>query len=310
MHFTKDNHLTYSIGGREYGYRETIYDKYQVSVGKVDIERYTSSSWVEEQYRTAHLVRHNLGKDLVVMFSGGTDSEIVLRSFKHIGITPRVIFIKFKDDYNIQDLHTGLAVARDIGVDVEIIDFDIIDFYKSGQAFEFASQIHCRQMAYLSVYHHILKLGAPAVMGGELLLRRHVRLDSAGKWYYCFRENEDASAMRFSIKYNIPLVNEWFSYTPEMIAYYLGHQVTQSLIHNRFNCKLSSVSTKNMALKSFMPSVLDKKKTHGFEKLLGFNWEAYTVLYESHIKRYEHSLDGIYMEDLNKQLFGEEYACN
>ena len=68
------------------------------------------------------------------------------------------------------------------------------------------------------------------------MLRRHVDV-SGSQWYYCFRENEDASAIRFSLKYNIPLVNEWFSYTPEMMGYYLEHSNIQRLINNKHNYK-------------------------------------------------------------------------
>jgi hypothetical protein len=309
MNFTQNNHLKYTIGGRLYGHRETVYEKFFVSAGGVDKDYYLRSNWVLEQYRTASLISKEYGKDFVVMFSGGTDSEIVLRAFKHIGVTPRVAFIRFIGDYNLQDLIFAQQIALELGFNLEILDFDVMDFYKSGLASEFASQIDCRQIAYLSVYHHIKKMQLPAVMGGELLLRRHV--DKLGsKWYYCFRENEDASAMRFSLKYNIPLVNEWFSYTPEMIAYYLDHPDIKNLVSNRYNYKLASVSTKNSVLRQYMPEIIHKTKTHGYERLLGFNGESYHALQKTHVKRLEKSLDGIFIDDLNKMLFGEENVGN
>jgi hypothetical protein len=144
-------------------------------------------------------------------------------------------------------------------------------------------------------------------MGGEMFLRRHTDV-TGGKWYYVIRENEDGSAMRFTLKYNVPLVNEWFSYTPEMMGYYLEHSSIQSLINTRFNYKLSSVSSKNAILKSLMPDIVDKVKTHGYEKLMGFNGETYRELYLTHPRRLESSLDGIFIDDLKFQLFGEDYA--
>jgi hypothetical protein len=238
------------------------------------------------------------------MYSGGTDSEICLRAFKHIGVTPRLVFIKFKGQYNEADLNVARFVSSELGFSLEEQEFDIIDFFKSGQAWEFSKEIQCRQMAYLTVYHHIKKMQMPAVMGGEMLLRRHVS-PSGSKWYYCFRENEDASAMRFSNIHNIPLVNEWFSYTPEMIGYYLEHPMIKQLVENRYNYKLASVSTKNKVLTNYMPELFNKDKTHGFEKLLGFNGETYELLYKSHVKRLEPSLDGIFLDDLKDRLFGD-----
>lgn len=305
MNFTLNNHLRYSIGDAEYGHRSTPYEKFMVSVGSIDPEQYRTSNWLEEQYRTAEIIAEEYGKDFVVMFSGGTDSEIVLRAFKHVGVTPRAVFIKFANDYNIEDYNMAVKIADDIGIPLEAAEFDVKEFYHSGAAWELSESIQCRQIAYLSVYHNILKLGLPAVMGGEMLFKRHV--DTGGsRWYYCFRENEDASAMRFSLRYGIPLVNEWFSYTPEMMGYYLQNPRIQRLLTERYNYKLSSVSSKNDILRELMPSIIDKKKTHGYEHLMGFNGEAYRVLFTSHTKRLESSLDGIFVDTLAQQLFGEQ----
>jgi hypothetical protein len=304
MNFTYNNHLSYKIADRKFGHRETPYEKFTIDIGSVDMDYYRRSNWLQEQYRTAEIILKEYGNDLVVMFSGGTDSEIVLRAFKHIGFTPRTVFINFIGGHNSADLVIAQQIAKELDIDLEVINYDVIDFYKSGQAAEFAAEIQCRQMAYLSVYHHIRLLDVPAVMGGEMMLRRHVNIDGS-KWYYCFRENEDASAMRFSLKYNIPLVNEWFSYTPEMVAHYMEHPRIQSLITERFNYKMTSVSSKNSILKELMPSIVDKIKTHGYEKLMGFNGESYASLYRTHTKRLESSLDGIFMDDLKIKLFGD-----
>ena len=305
MNFTLNNHLTYTLGDVLWGHRENVIQKFVVKVGRVDQSYLKKTTWLNEQYRTAEIVSKELGKDLVVMFSGGTDSEIVIRAFKHLGITPRIAFIRFADDLNLVDYEMATNLATELDIPLEVIDFDVREFYNSGAAAEFAAEIQCRQIAYLSVYHNIKKLQVPAVMGGEMLLRRHVSLDKPREWYYTFRENEDASAMRFSIKYNLPLVNEWFSYTPEMMALYLDHPDIQSLISTPYNYKLGSVSIKNSVLYSLMPQLTRKKKTTGYESLLGFNAETYKTLHMTHTNRLESSLDGILISDLNRMLYGE-----
>lgn len=307
MNYTYNNHLCYTIGDRKFGFRENPYEHYKVSVGAIDRDYYKKSNWLKEQYRTADTIYKEFGKDLVVMFSGGTDSEIVLRSFLKIGVVPRCCFINFIGDYNIEDRIVAQKICDDLNVKLEVLDFDILGYYNSGQAHEFAESIQCRQIAYLTVYHWINQLQAPSVMGGEMFLRRHTDI-TGGKWYYVIRENEDGSAMRFTNKYNVPLVNEWFSYTPEMMGYYLDHPGIQSLINTRLNYKLASVSSKNAILKSLMPEIVDKVKTHGYEKLMGFNGEAYRSLYLTHPKRLEPSLDGIFIDDLEKQLYGDSYV--
>ena len=143
----------------------------------------------------------------------------------------------------------------------------------------------------------------PAVMGGELLLRRNIGTDPSS-WYYCLRENEDGSAMRFTDKYKLPLVNEWFSYTPELMLYYLEYPDIQTLVTTKYNYKLSSVTSKNGILKKLVPNIRVRKKTHGFEKLLGFNFEAYRQLIHEQIMRLEPSLDGIEYYDIVNRLRG------
>ena len=306
MNFSKNNHIKYWINDRLYGHRQECWEKYRVEVGAIDPDHYRSSSYQDEQDRTADLIYKDFGRDFLVMFSGGTDSEIVIRSFLSIGIKPRCVFIRFKNNYNQADYLIAEEITRSLGLKLEIFDFDVIDFYRSGQAADFAKELQCRQIAYLTVYNAIRTLGAPAVMGGEMLLRRHIPQNAESEWYYVIRENEDASAMRFSLKYNIPLVNEWFSYTPEMMAYFLEHPGIQWLVSEKYNYKLGSVSSKNAILHNLLPGLTKKKKTHGYENLGAFNIETYFELYKTHVPRLESSLDGIKIVDLVKMLGVED----
>ena len=289
--FTFNNHLKYSIGGREFGYRKTGFEKYQVSVGSVDMAYYNTSNYRQELLRIVDLITNDFGKDVIVFLSGGTDSEIVLRAFLKYGIKPKCCTIKFLDDYNIGDVEEAITICKELDVDLEILDFDVKDFYYSGKAEEFGKEIQCTQITYLMVYYHIMKMSMPAVMGGELLLSRQIDRTS-NFWYYTFRENEDASAMRFSDRFQIPLVNEFFSYTPEIMLYFLESKFgVIDMLNDKY--KLTSVSSKNKILSKLFPDIRHKTKTHGFERLLAFNYESYRSIISDSYKRLEPSLDGI-----------------
>lgn len=303
MNFTHDNHLKYYIGNRLCGFRMDGLEPYRVTVGSVDPDRYRKGSYKEELLRTAQLIRADYGRDLVVMISGGTDSEIVLRNFLEIGYKPRCVMTRFKNDYNSHDVMSAIDLCNQLDVPLEFIEFDVIDFLYSGEAAEFGKSLQCTQITYLTIYHTIMKLGMPAVMGGEVLLRRNIGT-TPSSWYYCFRENEDASAMRFTNTYGIPLVNEYFSYTPELLLHYLKRPEIKSLVTTRLNYKLASVSSKNAILKTLLPELIERKKTHGFEQLIAFNFEAYRTLASQQILRLESSLDGIEFNEIIKQLEG------
>lgn len=305
MNFTANNYLKYTIGGREYGYRETPEEQYKVTVGAIDYDQYRLSSFENELHRTAQLVREDLGKDLILFLSGGTDSEIVLRNFLYNGFKPRCVMLKFENDYNIKEVEEAIQIAKELDVKLEIIDFNVRNFFFSGEATEFGEQIQCTQITYIMVYYNILKLGFPAVMGGEAGLTRHVELNKS-YWYYAFRENEDASAVRFSLKYNIPLVNEWFSYTPELLLYYLESDGIKKLVSEKYNYKLTAASSKNNILETMYPYFRKKKKKHGFESLLAFNSIAYEDIGMNQVPRLEFSLDGIPYMEIIKQLKGKQ----
>ena len=304
MNFTLNNHLKYTIDNREWGFRRTGQERFTVSVGQIDRAHYAKSSYKQELIRTADAIHTDCGDDFVIMLSGGTDSEIVARNFLDLGIKPRCVTIRFKDGYNADDVNEALDLAKELDLPLEIYDFDVKEFLYSGEAGEFGQQLQCTQITYLMVYHTVMKLQAPAVMGGELLLRRNINT-TPSSWYFCFRENEDASAMRFSHKYGVPLVNEYFSYTPELMLYYLERPEIKSLVTNRLNYKLASVSSKNDILKKLVPEIRVRKKTHGFEHLLAFNFEAYRTLANQQILRLESSLDGIEYNALLRQLRGQ-----
>lgn len=304
MNFTYKNHLQYFIGDNLYGSRTNSTESFTVKVGNIDKEHFRKSNYQQELLRVSDLIYQNFGKNFALFLSGGTDSEIVARSFLKIGIKPTCVTIKFKNGYNNDDVTYSEQLANELGLPLQIIDFDVKDFFYSGEAENFGNKLQCAQVTYLLIYYCIQKIGLPSVMGGELLLRRNINTNPSS-WYYCFRENEDASAMRFSHLTGVPLINEFFSYTPEIMLYYLQHPKIQSLVSNRYNYKLASVSSKNQILKELLPEIELRKKTHGFENLLAFNFEVYRKLANKQIMRLEPSLDGIEYHKCIGMLKGE-----
>ena len=152
INFTQNNHLVYTIADVPYGHRKSSIDKFKVSVGAVDPDQYLRSNFELELRRTADSIYQEFGKDLVVFLSGGTDSEIVAKNFVSIGVRPKCVTIQFKDDFNQGDVYNAKNIANDLGLDLEIIDFDILDFYKSGEATLFGKELQCTQITYLMVY--------------------------------------------------------------------------------------------------------------------------------------------------------------
>jgi len=165
-------------------------------LGSIDVDDYRNNNLSSELRRIADLVYQQLGKDIVVLLSGGTDSEIVVRNFISIGVKPKCVTIRLPG-YNEYDVNLAINLAKELDLECTIVDVDIKDYFYSGKAQEFGDSIQCSQITYLMVYEQIKKMSAPAIMGGELLLKRKVQANpTCGN--YVFRENEDERAMRFS----------------------------------------------------------------------------------------------------------------
>lgn len=307
LNFTHNNHLKYYIGDRLYDYRRNPFEPYRLDIGAVDLDHYLKSNWLHEQYKISELITQELGSKFSLFYSGGTDSEIVLRLLLKIGKPPDLFFIRFKNGLNHQDYTIATQVSESLGIKLNVIDVDIIDFFKSGEAWDLASEMQCSQIAYLNVYNQIKKIGMPTIMGGEPLLKRKPGKNGS-TWHFWYRENEDGIAMRFSLKYNIPLIYEWFTYTPEAIGYFVEHPIMKNLVSDYHNYKLSSVSSKNIFLKQMMPDISGAPKLHGFEKLMQFNRETYFKLSHAFPKRMDNSVDGIPIDQFRIKLFGEDYA--
>jgi hypothetical protein len=302
--FTYKNHLKYKIGGEVFAHRSDSYQKYEIEVGKADMVYFKKSTASSEVLRIADLVFTELGKECVIFFSGGTDSEIVLRAFLKIGVKPKCIMIRLKNGHNLHDVQTATIICKELGVDLSFIDFDIHEFVYSGEAAEFSEQIQCSQITFSMIFNCIKKLNLPVVMGGSIPLVKTIR-NGKTIWYYSFRENEEGCAMRFVNLYNIPVINEWFAYTPESMLHFLTNPVIKEVAENKIAHKLSIESSKNKTLVEYLPNIRLRPKTHGFEKLLPLNLECYRNLTANQCMRLTSCLDGIEYTEVIRLLKGE-----
>jgi hypothetical protein len=305
MEFTFNNHLKYFINNELYGIRKNPFDKYRVEVGKVDEDHYAKSSLYLELTRIADLVSHQLGKDFEVYFSGGTDCEIVIKSFLAIGIKPKLLTIRYSDDSNLYEVIQAQRTAFNLGLKVEIVDFDVREFYLSGAATDMSQKIYCSQLLFDVLFEVVRRRQRPAIMGGNVPLTKKIgKFDPY--WYYTYVESEESCSVRFNKYFNIPTVYEFFSYTPEAMLYWLESDGVKKLVNDTNNFKLKAESSKNQILIDELPefNIELRMKTHGWEKTVAFNHEATRHVSAQLTPRFTDCLDGIKYTEIIKQLKG------
>jgi hypothetical protein len=284
LNFTHNNHLKYYFDNDLFGTRTTAYQKYRFEVGKVDTELYQQGNFQSELRRVADLVHHELGNEKVIFLSGGLDSEIVLRTFLDIGIKPRCITFKFENNYNDYEVNAAIETAKLLNVDLEIINFNIFDFYHSGEALAMAKKYSIGLLPYVIFLKVAEQLSAPSVIAGELHLSKYRDDNDKPVWGLRVLEDLDTSHIRFSQDTNIPFIQEWFSYTPELMLHFLETPEIKWLTSTP-SYHQTILPVKNKIYRRLLPGLSNKIKNSGYDNLKGLFVESAQVFSENMPRR-------------------------
>jgi hypothetical protein len=278
FNLTHNNHYQHFIDGELFGVRTNKFQQYTTDIGSVvDWDYYRKNDFNAERLRIAQLQYNDLGADLVLFVSGGLDSEIMVRSYVEQGLKPLCIVIKFRGDYNLSDVDEAVSLLTELDVPYKVIDYDVKEFYHSGRAAELAKEIQCELLPFLVFFDVSRTLGAPTVLGGELLIEKYRGKNQVPGWVLRNLENYEAAHVRFSRIYNIPFIIEWFSYTPEIMLYYLDRPIIQRLT-SPASPYWSITPVKNKILTSLVPGLRKKSKGTGYENLKALLHESKQML--------------------------------
>ena len=268
FNYTHNNHLKYFINEELFGIRTSPNQKYSFNVGQADLDLYNKSNFREELLRVADLVHTDLGQEKVLLLSGGLDSEIMLRSFLNIGIKPRCVTFKFENGYNSYEVNAAEETAKALGVELEMFNFNIFDFYHSGEALEMAKKYSIRLFPYAVFLKVGELLSAPTMVAGELHLCKTRDVNDKFVWGLRILEDLDMAHIRFSQDKKIPFLQEWFSYTPEIMLHFLETPEVKHLVTTP-SYQQTILPVKNKIYKRLLPEIFNKTKNSGYDKLKG-----------------------------------------
>ncbi len=275
MNLTYENHLDWYLdtpdnvwATRSNGYQKFVFTRKKATRGML---------WYSELLRAMRLLLAEHGSTLNVFYSGGFDSEILVRTLHEIGATVIAHTIYFDGAQNSEETDNCSIVCRQLGIKHVKHLHNLKDFCEN-RVIELGVKYSCSQIAYLTVLNYVEKIDDyPVLMGGEIYIQKH-HVDafeiapSKFGWYYIYREDEDGVTYRYSKMNNKILINETFSYTPELILAWQSCETVQNLIQNKIFGKLSLLSSKKRIFREIYPYELQaKKKLHGYEKLIWTN---------------------------------------
>jgi hypothetical protein len=202
-----------------------------------------------------------------ILFSGGLDSELVLRSYMAIGITPNVYIFRYENDYNIYDVSYAVTICSLLNIGYKIIDFNLDQFYENeAEKYSVMSQIdRPRALPYCKFLE--LVDGLPILASSDLSITRlNESYSEKGNWVVRCWEH-DIGWSKFIREINKPAVAEWFKWTPGLVKSFLDLKWCKSLVNDEIYGKLGTNSSKIIGYRESYPGLINREKKTGFEKV-------------------------------------------
>lgn len=241
----------------------------------------TVQSFKQELLNNARsTIEHFDGKKFSLLFSGGMDSELVLRSYLELNHSFDVNIFRYENNYNIYDVSHAVVVCEALGVPYKIIDFNLEKYYESDaeEISELAQIDRPRalpQLKFIDYVDHIPIIGASDCRW----YREHDNYNTRSPWcVQCFEH--DIGYSKYIREINRPAVAEWFKWTPGVVLSYTQLNWFKKLVTDQFHGKLGTTSTKYYGYKEVYPELLNRVKKTGFEYVDHLVFE-----FESHLEK-------------------------
>jgi hypothetical protein len=260
---SSNNWYSWSYNGKKYS-RSVSHD--EVFETHFNVTSVKCKSFKEELCRaSADIMDHYSGIKPSIMFSGGIDSEIVLRSFIDIGADPKVYIGRYNNDYNIYDVSYAITICSILGIDYKIIDINLQKFFENeaetvseiGQLDRPLTLPQLKLMEYVD--------GLPIYCTGEPSWNRSDDdYSKKGTWLMSCWEH-DIGWTKYSIAKQRPAVMEYFKWTPELLLAWNTTRWISCLINDHYHGKLGTNSTKIRGYREAYPDLINRTKKTGFE---------------------------------------------
>ena len=274
MHY-RDNCLTWSYDGVDYGPKLQPNAEFEMQFKPV-IDR-PLKTYREELLLNTQLIADTFNGPFDLMFSGGMDSEVVLRCHKELDIPINVYVFRYENNYNVHDVAQALKICRELNITPNIVDFNLqkffeneaYDIWKKGYFFNSGKLPHMKMLDYMN--------NTPVMGDGD---PRWIK--EQGVWKYEFDEDcHSQSIYCKTIGRNI--IADWYEYSPEVIVSNMQTTDIQDLINHVPSSEYKYFSEiKNILHKKLWPNIDIRAKRTGFEgaKKPGMNASKPEVMLE------------------------------
>lgn len=261
---TLNGWLSWSFDGIKYSQRT---DKNSVCKFHINKQSFVPvKSYYEELYNNARNMRDYFTGTFDVLLSGGIDSEVVVRTFKDLGIKHNTFIFKYEDNYNYRDVNSAVEIAKSLGIDYKIIDFPLKKFYENDayDLFKKSNSIRAARLTHLKFFDYLDNI--PVSGDSEPYWKRVLGADYSKKseWLIPLGESYHNSSIYC---HNLGRENicDWYEFSPNLILSFNNLPFIQDLINDKIYGKKSSWTSRVLIHQTLWPDIKPKHKLVGFE---------------------------------------------
>ena len=256
------NHLQFGYDGKPFVFRTSPTQQWTVKYGRCQRRPH---QFHRECVETARTIGQQTTQAIWVLFSGGIDSEVTLRSFVAADIPVNVAILRFKNNLNQHDISWAIRTCKELSLSYHFFDLDILHFWQY-EARHYADLTYCFSPQLIATMWLMDQVpGYPVMGGGECLLVKKDPLQADSDWVL-FEKERIAAWYRFLIKRKRAGCPGFFQFTPEIILSYLLDPMVKELTNNQLSSALSSEAHKLAIYQQHFP-LLPRPKYTGFETL-------------------------------------------
>jgi hypothetical protein len=217
-------------------------------------------------FRNAELIKDIYGGPFDVLFSGGIDSEIIIRTFHELGINQNVYTFRFENNINCYDVEHAIKTCDIMGIKHNIIDFPLKKFLEN-------DAVSLYQISYPSTVEKLVRLkfydyldNIPVVGDGEPYWHRDLFNDFSkkSKWSLFSIEHDYANSIHAKA-INRTIIGEWFLFTPEIAQTYIKIPHVKNLLQDKVPGKLSNWTYRCELHRTLWPDIIEKIKCTGYD---------------------------------------------
>jgi len=240
FNYTYKNYLKFGYNSVPFSQRKSITDQFYVEIERCKVDL----GFKESCLAACHAIRNDTNKELVLAFSGGIDSEFMVRTFLEANIDIKIAILD--NGYNEHDIGYAYKFCKERNIPYQVYKVDVEKLFKSNKIKDFIKTSQVSSGTLLLHAYLILQIanagGFPICGNGDQVIVRAIpgdfnSLRPAGReimykfdthgghqiddWYVHFTEGPGYANTRFMLFNNIAGVYNYFSYMPEQIYSYL-----------------------------------------------------------------------------------------